>query len=159
VALELASGRYGLAIDAVVAIGIKFQWTAEEVARTIALSKKPNPVYATRVEAAERHLKLAGLSGLIAPDAVPDAALRRDSDLWTLAFDPQAFDVGTPDMPKLLAEAQARVRLATGERDAMCKPAVLQALRPDALILPGLGHNAQVERPQAIFALLDTLAA
>lgn len=157
VALELASGRYGPSIDAVAAVGIKFQWTEEEVARTIALSKKPNPVYATRGEAAERHLKLAGLTGLIAPDAVPEAALRREGEGWTLAFDTRAFDVGTPDMATLLGQTQARVLLATGERDTMCKPEVLLALRADAVVLPGLGHNAQVESPEAIWSLLEAL--
>lgn len=158
VALELASGRHGRRVDALGAIGIKFTWTAEEIARTKALSLKPNPVFATRREAAERHLKLAGLAGLVAPEAVSDAAVMPVGEGWSVAFDPRAFDVGTPDLPAMLAAAaDTKIVLAAGERDAMCPAAPLLALWPGALILPGLGHNAQVEQPEALWSMLERL--
>jgi len=83
-------------------------WTGEELARARALSTRPHPLYSARKETAERHLKLAGLTGLLAPDAVGDAALEHRDGGWTLAFDPAVFAVGAPDMTGLLAEARAR---------------------------------------------------
>jgi pimeloyl-ACP methyl ester carboxylesterase len=157
VALALASGWFGVRVSAVCGLGIKVVWTDEELARARVLSARLNPVYATRGEAADRHLRVAGLSGLVAPDAVGDAALVHGEDGWTLAFDPAAFSVGAPDMVGLLGASRAAVTLAAGERDHMCTEDQLRALVPDPVILPGLGHNAHVEAPEALWPLLDRL--
>jgi len=157
VGLALASGWFGVPVAAVCGVGIKVQWTPEELARTRAFSTRPNPVYPTRAEAAERHLKVSGLAGLILPDAVPDAALVQGDSGWTLAFDPGAFTVGAPDMPGLLGAARAPVTLAVGGHDPMCPPDQLLALRSDSLVLPGLGHNPHVEAPAALVPLLERL--
>ncbi|MGQ0620733.1 MAG: alpha/beta fold hydrolase [Panacagrimonas sp.] len=157
VALALASGRFGVKIDAACAIGIKLAWTDEELARAKSLSTRPNPVYATRAEAAERHLKLAGLSGMIAVEAVAGAALVHDARGWSVAFDPAAFAVGAPDMPAMLAASRASILLAAGEHDPMCQAGPLRALQPDAVVLSGLGHNAHVENPEALRPILERL--
>jgi len=159
VALALASGRFGLRVSAVCGLGIKVLWTEEELARARTLSTRPNPTYATRAEAVDRHLKLAGLTGLVTPDAVADAALVQTDGGWTVAFDPAAFTVGAPDMKALIAAASAPVVLAAGERDPMSAAPSLRALVPDPVILPGLGHNAHVEDPAALWPLLERLAA
>lgn len=153
-ALTLAGPKYALPVRAVCGIGIKTNWSVEDLTRAGALASKPNPVFSTRTEAAQRHLKLAGLTGLLAPDAVPETALLHDDRGWRVAFDPRAFAVGAPDMPRLLAECRTPLCLAAGEHDAMSPAATLRALRADAVVLPGLGHNAHVERPEAIYALL-----
>jgi pimeloyl-ACP methyl ester carboxylesterase len=159
VALALASGWFGVRVSGVCGLGIKVVWTGEEVARAQALSARPNPVYATRGEAAERHLRLAGLTGLMTPEAVADAALAREPEGWTAAFDPAAFAVGTPDMAGLLAASRAPVILAAGEHDPMCRAEQLRALVPEPAILRGLGHNAHAEDPEALWPLLERLAA
>ncbi|HEV8586038.1 MAG TPA: alpha/beta hydrolase [Methylomirabilota bacterium] len=159
VALTLTSGAFGVRVSAVCGLGIKVVWTADELARAQTLATRPNPVYATRAEAAERHLRLAGLTGLVATEAVGDAALVHRDDGWTVAFDPAAFAVGAPDMASLLAESRARVLLAAGERDPMCGADQLRTLVPDPVILPGLGHNAHVESPDALWPVLERLAA
>jgi pimeloyl-ACP methyl ester carboxylesterase len=158
VALALASGAFGVCVSAVCGLGIKVAWTDEELARAQALSVRPQPVYATRAEATERYLKVAGLVGLVAPDAVGDTALVHGNNGWTVALDPAAFAVGAPDMPTMMAASRAAVILAAGERDPMCTEAQLRALVPDPVILPGLGHNAHVESPDALWPLLERLA-
>lgn len=62
-------------------------------------------------------------------------------------------------MPGLLAACRARVLLARGETDPMVSADELAELRPDALDLAGLGHNAHVEDPAAVLRLLEPLAA
>jgi len=158
VALALASGWFGVRVSAVCGLGIKVAWTDEELARARALAARPNPVYATRGEAAERYLRLAGLNGLVAPEALGDAALVRGDDGWTVAFDPAVFSVGAPDMAGLVGAARASVTLAAGENDHMSTADQLRALVPDPVILPGLGHNAHVEDPEALWPLLERLA-
>jgi pimeloyl-ACP methyl ester carboxylesterase len=155
VGLALASGWFGIRIAAVCGLGIKVAWTDEELARARAVAARPNAVYPTRAEAAERHLKVAGLTGLMAADAVPEAALMRRDGGWTLAFDPAAFGIGAPDMAGLLAAARAPVTLAAGERDPMSRAEELRRLVADPVILPGLGHNPHVENPDALRPLLE----
>jgi pimeloyl-ACP methyl ester carboxylesterase len=158
VALALASGWFGVRVPAVCGLGIKVAWTDEERARAQALAARPNLVFATRREAAERHLRLAGLTGLVSPDAVRDAALVQGDGGVTVAFDPAVFAVNSPDMAGLLAASRATVTLAAGEHDPMCPEDELRRLVPDPVILPGLGHNAHVEAPEALWPLLERLA-
>ena len=111
--------------------------------------------FPTRDEAAARHLRVSGLAGLLPPDSPAVAAGLRERDgSWRLALDPRAFAVGAPDLPGLLAACRADVVLARGETDPMVGADQLAALRPDAVTLPGLGHNAHVEDPAAVLARL-----
>lgn len=155
VALALGSGRFGVVPELVVGLGIKVHWSDDDLARARALAAKPNPVYATRAEAAERHLKVAGLVGLIEANNVGAEALRQMDSGWTLAFDPAAFSAGAPNMPALLTAAKCPVVLAAGSRDPMCLPDQLRALVPDPVILDGLGHNAHVERSDMVAPLIS----
>lgn len=153
VALALAAGWFGPTPRAAVGLGIKVRWTEEELARAAALAGRVHPVYPAREAAADRHLKVAGLSGLVAPELVPESALVQRAEGWTLALDPAAFGVGAPAMPGLLAAARCPVLLAAGERDPMSGAADLRALVEAPVILAGLGHNAQVEGPDAVVSL------
>jgi pimeloyl-ACP methyl ester carboxylesterase len=159
VALALASGRFGISVAATCGLGIKVRWTDEELDRARALASRPRPIYATRAEAAERHLKVAGLGGLIDTGDVPAVALRQIDGRWTLAFDPAVFGIGAPSMEALLASATGPAVLAAGERDPMSREEELRALVPDPIILPGLGHNAHVEAPEALWLVIERMGA
>jgi pimeloyl-ACP methyl ester carboxylesterase len=156
VGLHLA-GRPG--VRAVVGVGIKVSWTDEELARAAALAQRAAPVFETRDEAVRRHLRVAGLDGLVDPaDPTLDAAVVQVGDgvqdRWRPAFDPAAFGVGDPAVAGLLAGSPVPVVLARGERDHMVTAAHLAALVPEPVELRGLGHNAHVEDPTALLALL-----
>ncbi|WP_406639038.1 alpha/beta fold hydrolase [Amycolatopsis sp. WGS_07] len=152
VALELASGRYGLDVSSVLAVGIKVEWSEDDLARTAALAARPPKFFDTREEAETAYLKVAGLTGLAPAD--PDG-ITETADGWRLTLDPPVFGAGGPDMPRLLADARCPVMLATGENDPMSRPEQLRALVPEAVVLPGLGHNAHVEDPAAVASLLS----
>ena len=106
------------------------------------------------MDAEQAYLKVSGLLGIAPADP---AGLRETEGGWRLAMDPAAFGVGAPDMPALLAAARCPVVLAAGEHDPMSRPEQLRALDPDAVTLAGLGHNAHVEDPAAVRALLRAL--
>ncbi|MBM4185848.1 MAG: alpha/beta hydrolase [Gemmatimonadetes bacterium] len=159
VALALASGWFGVTVELVVGVGIKVVWTDDELAKAAALAARPQPEYPTREGAAERHLKLAGLAGLLPTDQVPDAALAETATGWTVRFDPAAFGMGAPPMAQLLAAARARVVLAAGERDPMSPKAHLEQLVAAPVILTGLGHNAPVEDPVAVWSVVERSVA
>ncbi|TWD79943.1 pimeloyl-ACP methyl ester carboxylesterase [Kribbella amoyensis] len=150
-ALELASGRYGVRVDRVIALGVKVTWSDEDLARSAALAARPIAYYGTRDEAAARYLRVAGLDGIVDPrDPAVDHGLVQDDQGWRLALDPRAFGVGAPNLPRLLRDAQADVVLARGELDPMNTDAELAALHDQVVTLPGLGHNAHVEDPSAL---------
>ena len=160
VALALASGWFGVQPSAVAGLGIKVRWSPDELAKAAELATRPVRAFPTREEAADRALKIAGLAGLVPPDApLVDAAVVPTEGGWRLALDPAAFAVGAPAMEGLLAAARAPVVLAAGEHDPMSPVEHLQALVPDPVVLKGLGHNAHVEDPAALLPILDRLAA
>ncbi|WP_308200989.1 alpha/beta fold hydrolase [Actinoplanes sp. M2I2] len=144
IALHLA-GRPG--VRAVVAVGIKSAWSEPELAKAAAMAERPAPLYATREEAAQRHLRVAGLDGLLFE--APPAAVVETGDGWRPAFDPRAFGVGDPQVDALVAASPVPVVLARGEHDQMVPPGSAP------ITLPGLGHNAHVEDPGALLTLLS----
>ncbi|WP_433532368.1 alpha/beta fold hydrolase [Micromonospora sp. CA-263727] len=158
VGLALAAASQGVPVDAVVGLGIKAVWSPEELARAGDLATRPVTWFATRGEAARRYLRVSGLAGLVAPDhPMVDAGLRQADGRWRLAMDPAAFAVGEPDLTALLAAIDVPVLLARGEHDPMVSDAQLKEYGVPVATLPGLGHNAHVEDPAAVLALLDTV--
>lgn len=155
VGLALASGWYGVRVTQVVGLGIKVAWSQEELDRARSLAARPAAWHDTRQEAAVRHLRLAGLTGLVEPDDdLAVAGLHEQDGRWRPALDVRSFGVGAPDLPGLLAASRATVVLARGEHDAMVTTEQLAALVPDPVVLPGCGHNAHVERPDLVAGLL-----
>lgn len=151
-ALELASGKYDVEVAGVLALGVKVEWSQDDLGRVATLAARPARLFETREDADQAYLKVSGLLGIAPADP---AGLRETEGGWRLAMDPAAFGVGAPDMPALLAAARCPVVLAAGENDPMSRPDQLRALDPDAVVLTGLGHNAHVEDPAAVRALLE----
>jgi len=153
IGLHLSAGP---GVRAVIGLGIKVVWTSEELARAAALAEREPARFDTRAGAVARHLRLAGLTDLVEPDApAATSGVVQEDGTWRPALDPRAFGVGDPQMAALLAAAPVPVLLARGEHDAMVSADQLRALTPDAVDLPGLGHNAHVEDPAAVVALLQ----
>jgi pimeloyl-ACP methyl ester carboxylesterase len=156
IGLALASRWFGVHVTAVVGLGIKVGWSAEERAKAQALATRPVGWFDSRQEAAARYLRVAGLDRLLGPDdAVVASGILEERGRWRLAVDPKAFGVGAPDMRGLLAAARARTVLVRGEHDPLVSLAQLRELEPSARDLPGLGHNAHVEDPAALWPLVE----
>jgi pimeloyl-ACP methyl ester carboxylesterase len=158
VGLALAAGRFGVDVQGVVALGVKVAWTDDELAKAQALAARPPATFASRDEAAARFLLVSGLNGVVGADhPAVERGIADDGAVWRLTADQATIGVGAPDMRGLLAAAKAPVVLARGENDALQTTAQLRALDPDAVELPGLGHNAQVEDPGAVWELVRPL--
>jgi pimeloyl-ACP methyl ester carboxylesterase len=140
-------------------LGIKVNWTAEDLARAAAVAARPHRIFDTRAEAVQRQLRLAGLTGLMnEDDSRLTAAVTADGEGWRPVVDPAAFGVGAPAVPALLSTVACPVMLGAGEHDPMCTAEVLAALPTDHFVLPGLGHNAHIEQPAALLPLIELLA-
>lgn len=155
----LAGGLFGPPPARLIALGVKTDWTEAEVAGARALASRPGRVFATRAEAQARYLKVAGLDGLVAPDA-PETArgVVKTAQGWALAMDARAYGAVGPDIPALLAAVRCPLRLAAGSADPMASPATMRRIDPGAVLLPGLPHSAHVADPAAVAALLDVAA-
>ncbi|HTQ12675.1 MAG TPA: alpha/beta hydrolase [Rhizomicrobium sp.] len=149
VALELASGGYGFVPARVFGLGIKLAWTADELAGMAKMAASKHRLFATRDEAIARHLRVAGLSGLV-PHEDGARGVTRTDEGWRLAQDPAVATVGAPRAAELLAAARAPVHLARGAGDTMVTRQQLLAHDAGAADLPG-GHNAMVEHPAAVW--------
>ena len=152
----LAGGWYGVEVSRVVAVGVKIDWTDDEVARARSLAGRPPQVFASPAEAADRHLRLAGLTGLVDPSSeVALAGVREVDGGWAPALDPRAFGAVGPSIEEVLSRAEAPLRLAAGAADPMVGLAAMRRLDPGAVLLEGAGHNAHWEAPDAVWSLLS----
>ncbi|MGY1702840.1 alpha/beta fold hydrolase [Geodermatophilus sp. SYSU D00766] len=151
----LAGGWYGVEVDRVVAVGVKIEWTPEEEAGARRLASRPPQVFATREEAVERHLRLAGLTGLVDPSSeVAAAGVREVDGGWTPALDPRAFGAVGPPVEEVLSRARAPLRLAAGSADPMVGLSAMRRIDPGAVLIEGAGHNAHWEDPDAVWRLV-----
>jgi pimeloyl-ACP methyl ester carboxylesterase len=149
----------------VVGLGIKVAWSDEELARAQGLAERPVAWFDTQAEAVARHRKVSGTGDLV-DEAVAREGVVEDRARWRLALDPKAFGVGRPDVAALLRAAAAggvgdaldatpaAVTLARGELDHLVSDGQLRALVDGPVSLPGLGHNAHLQDPGAVLALV-----
>lgn len=152
VGMTLASGWFGVPVAAVCGLGVKVSWTVAELGKAAELAAKPARVSDTREEVLGRARKLAGLPAVDGP--ADPCLVASTSGGWRPALDPAAFAVGRPDLPGLLAAARAPITLAAGENDPMSPGDHLRALVHDPVVLPGVGHSAHVEDPDALEPLV-----
>jgi len=156
VAMALATGWFGVRVRRVFAFGVKIGWTADEVARMHRLAAAPARVFESYEEAAERYLKVSGLIGLIDPESPEAQAGVVEADGgFRLAADQGIYAAVGPAVAEFHRAAAAPVRLAAGEADPMVSLAEMQALDPQAALLPGLGHNCHVEAPERVWDLFE----
>jgi pimeloyl-ACP methyl ester carboxylesterase len=158
IALALASRWFGVEVAGVLGIGPKITWSEADLQGSRELAARPVRWYATAQEAWARYRRVSGLDAAVAPD---DEWLARGvmqgAEGWRLSQDPRSFGVAGAPFDSLVASARARVVLARGERDTMVSTAELRAHASEAVEIADCGHNVQVEKPDAIVELLQTL--
>lgn len=155
VGAALGSGWYGVAVDRVVGLGVKIDWTEDETVRAQAMAGRPPQVFGSAGEAADRHLKLAGLRDLVDPaEPVARAGVKVVDGGWAAALDPRAFGAVGPSVETVLTRCAAPLRLAAGSADAMGGHEAMRRIDPDAVVIEGAGHNAHYEAPDKVWQLL-----
>lgn len=146
VGLLLAGGGLGVDVSSVFAVGLKVDWSEEEIRRMSEI--RPVRYFATISEVAQRYLRVTGLAGLIEQDdRCVQAGLVEEKAGFRLAADPRTACVVEEAVAPLLARAQAcgcPLRLSCGLDDPLVDIASLRRWDKDAVAFPGHGHNAHI---------------
>jgi pimeloyl-ACP methyl ester carboxylesterase len=164
VGLALASRWFAIQVRGVLGLGPKITWTASDLQGAKELAARPIRWYQTEEEAWVRYRRVSGLRPDTASPSTSDERLLargvvRAEEGWRLAQDPRTFAVGGAPFATLAASSTAPVLLARGEHDSMVSLDELRRYDPQARDISGAGHNAHVEDPSAVVALLEQLSA
>lgn len=158
VGLTLATGWFGIDVTHVLALSVKLQWSAEDIAKMAGFAEAPVRCFDSRAAAVERYLRVSGLAGLLeseSPIAAP--GIREESGRFRLAADPRANAVGVPPIDELMRVVEAPVRFAAGAGDAMVTLDDMRRHDPFAETLAECGHNAHVEQPEKVWQAFELL--
>jgi len=158
IGLALASAWFGVEVRGVLGIGPKISWPTADLQAARELAARPVRWYPSGAEAWTRYRRVSGLGTDIAPgeECLARGAVRTEQG-WRLAQDPRTFAVAGAPFASLAASATLPALLARGERDPMVSLQELQAHAPRAREISGAGHNAHIEDPGAVVALLEQL--
>ncbi|MCH9669807.1 MAG: alpha/beta hydrolase [Gammaproteobacteria bacterium] len=138
-----------------VALGVKTQWAPEEIAGAHRVANKGVQHFADGQSARARYLKVSGLEPLVEHDSpVANRGIRAVDSGYRLATDPEAYRLQPSDFGRFVRNLTPPVILARGEHDTMAPSAELARFGLPVVDIPNAGHNAHVERPEAVLALL-----
>ena len=123
----------------------------DELGKLKQLAAAPARWFASHSEAAERFLRVSGLTGIVDATApVVTAGIVEEGGRYRLAADPATVLVVGPDIGPVLGAIAAPWRLACGSRDPLVRIAELQAYDAQAIEIEECGHNLHVEQPAAL---------
>lgn len=156
VAALLGTGLFGVSVQRVIGLGIKQHWTSGDVAAAGAAARRPSTVFENREEAVARYLKVSGLVGLCDPSSGEAShGIVEASNGFSLAVDPAVFSAVGPSITEILSHVCVPLVLAVGSEDAIAYRGDAQDEHPLTTVLPGLGHNSHVQRPESLVQLLN----
>lgn len=152
IASLVGSGDFGIQPRASLAFGVKIRWSEDEKNKALELAKRPAKIFATREEAVERYLKMAGIFGLADPSS-PDveAGIAAVEGGWKIAQEPASFSAVDQSVPDALRRAKPPLRLAAGSKDPMVTLDDMRGIDPNAFLFEGAGHNVHVEAPEQVW--------
>jgi pimeloyl-ACP methyl ester carboxylesterase len=152
IGMVLASGWFGVNVRHVLGVGIKVNWSVDDLAKAGAMAQTPVRWFDTREEAVDRMLKISGLAGLVPPDSpIVEAGILNVDGRYRLALDPRTFSAPGPAFDAIVKTARAPFSLACGAKDKMVTVTELKAFDPGATVVPGLGHNIHVEAANVLW--------
>jgi pimeloyl-ACP methyl ester carboxylesterase len=156
IGLSLATGWFSLNIIGTIVIGTMVDWNADDTRRFSALADKPIRWFNNEEDALARYLQVSGLNGLVPPES-PQAksGIVQEKGQFRLAADNATGTIGGPWMSMLMGISKCPVILAAGEHDPIVTVEQYRPYDGNAVAIPGVAHNAHVEDPVAVWALVE----
>jgi pimeloyl-ACP methyl ester carboxylesterase len=158
IGLSLATGWFGLNIVGMVVVGTIINWTKDHSDRYSELATKPIHWFDNRSDALDRYLKVSGLYGLVShksPEAI--SGIVEENGKFRLAADNATGTIGGPWMSMLIKIVESPLILSAGEHDPIVDIKHYLPFGKQTVEIPGVAHNAHVEKPASILTLLDKL--
>ena len=148
----VGSNEFGATVSRVAAFGVKLDWSDEDVGRMWGIAARPPSDFATYEEAAQRALAFAGLKELATIDStVARVGVEQFDERYKLALNMHVFGSTGKGVMASMRLCRVPLRLAIGEQDTMASIAPMRTLDPETVVLPGVGHNAHWEDPDAVW--------
>lgn len=158
VALSIATGWFGVEIAGVAAIGTMINWTENDTQRYQELAKKKLRWFDDYDEAIARYLKVSGLWGLISPSSKQaKSGVIEVNGKFRLAADNMVGTIGGPWMTNLAEIIKCPLIAAAGEHDPIVTSLDYKPFIKNALSIPSVAHNAQIEDPESIIRLINNI--
>lgn len=156
----LGSGWFGVEVAAVLALSVKVKWTADEIAKGRSIAQSPTRWMATREEAIDRYLRVAGLVGRGAAVArSAQVGIVEDGGKYRVAADNRIFGSAAPGVVAMMQECRAPILFATGEDDPIAPPGDFADVGLDVSIISGAGHQAPIDAPEAVWQAFERVRA
>jgi pimeloyl-ACP methyl ester carboxylesterase len=160
IGIALAAGLYGIRVKKVVAFAVKLDFQASEIAKLHEIGRAPVRWFDSQEEALDRYLKVSGLKGLVDPDSsAARHGILETAGKFRVAMDPCAYLAAGASIGHLISAMNVPLRLAAGSNDSMASVEAMRRHDPDAVIIPGYGHNVHVEAPERLWESLEPLLA
>ena len=154
----LGSGWFGIEVAAVLALSVKVKWTDDEIAKGRSLAQSPVRWMATREEAIDRYLRVAGLAGRgAALGRSAEVGVVEERDKYRVAADNRVFGSAAPGVVSMMRQCRAPLLLATGEDDPIAPPADFADVGLNVSIIPRSGHQLPIEAPDAVWQAFAAL--
>jgi pimeloyl-ACP methyl ester carboxylesterase len=151
VALVLASGMFGVNVVKASAFGVKNGWTEDELVKGAAFAASPVRWFDTRETAAERFMKVSGLSGHVdASDPVADTGIVAENGKWRLAADNATVNAAGMTCGDYIKAVRVPCQLFCGGRDPMVKVEEMRRYDTNAFSIGECGHNPHIEAPDEV---------
>jgi pimeloyl-ACP methyl ester carboxylesterase len=143
-------------VGAVLAFGVKIDWSAGELAKARELASRPTRTFATRQEAIDRYLKISGLHGLVSPESEEALlGINDEQGAYRVAMDPRVYAAVGPSVEGVLGSCTAPLRLAAGADDPMVSRSAMRRIDPLATTFDGAGHNVHWEAPELLWRFVE----
>jgi pimeloyl-ACP methyl ester carboxylesterase len=151
VCMALASGWFDVKVAEVVALGVKVDWSVDEIARAHSMRARQRKSFPNRAGAEQAFWRSSGIS----PDSTDaDALLERgivESDgTFRLTADPRAASMPGEWMETLFRSISVPLVMARGDLDPMVPHACLRGFDYEVIDIPGAAHNAHLEQPDVV---------
>ncbi|WP_236666718.1 MULTISPECIES: alpha/beta fold hydrolase [unclassified Nonomuraea] len=159
IGMTLADRTRGITVGSLAVVAMKVAWTEEELARRAAMAERPVRVFPGEEQARELFGRVSGMTGPAFTDEDRATGVAARDGGYGLSGDPGIAKAGPATGPELAARmgrVTCPVELACGARDPGIDPAdMAEVLGHPVTVLPGVGHNVHIERPDLIADLVE----
>jgi pimeloyl-ACP methyl ester carboxylesterase len=150
----LGTGLFGPLPARIVALGVKVNWSNDELDKARTMASRSSKVFPIWEEAATQYLKLSGLLGIVELTASETAhGVHGREGGFSAAVDPRVFSAVGPSIDAMFRQVKVPLRLAAGSNDPMTSLDVMRQYDESAVELVGFGHNVHVESVETLLEL------